>query len=172
MYCLIRQDIMIQNHNFTHLHSLTNRNAMISFRTIFIVLMLSSVSLHAKSAHYRVWENEVSKAAKGLEICSKAYGDAMGYTRPDADRKKLMVYARKTCGTMRSIFDATMLTVRSNVNGIDEVLATFHQLGNAAFDEMEPKLNETPLDYLGRSLETQNIVAKIVLKLSILDGGM
>jgi hypothetical protein len=135
-----------------------------NIRTALLILMLSSVSWHAKSDPYRDWANEVNKATKGLEICSREYAKAI-------QDRELMTYAQRTCGTMKGLFDTTMLTVRSNVNGIDDVLASFHRLGNAAFDEMKPKQNESPLTYLDRELKARLLVSKMQLQLTALDGG-
>lgn len=135
-----------------------------NIRTAILILTLSLVSWHAKSDPYRVWAAEVNKASKGLEICSREYARAL-------QERELMTYAQRTCGTMKGIFDTTMLTVRANVNGIDDVLASFHRLGNAAFDEMKPKQNESPLMYLDRELKARLLIAKMLLQLTALDGG-
>lgn len=141
----------------------------IQAKTIYLILV-GLTTLSANADPYRDWSDEVMKATKGLKICSTAYWDAIGGKHED-EWKKYLPDATRTCGVMKMGFNTTMLVVRKNVNGMDDILKTYHSMVLAAFDRIVPKTGQNPLEYYVLSLETVKVVYEQHLKISALDGG-
>lgn len=115
-----------------------------------------AVGLALTNAHadpYYNWSEHVQKATKGLDICVEAYSNAIGNGRSPADAKTYLQSAQKTCAIMKTSFDLTMLTVRQNVDGMDDALAAYHRLGLTGFEEIVPKPGQHPLLYQAEALE-------------------
>lgn len=139
--------------------------------SILLTVVLFTIFSNAYADPYRVWSDEVRSATKGLSICADAYRESLGHGRTAQEVKKYLTKANRTCAVLKMKFDTTMLTVRSNVNGIDGPLASYHRLVLKGFDEITPKANEDPLSYEADSTEIELLVQKMQLKLVALDGG-
>jgi len=119
---------------------------------------------------YRIWSEQVMKATKGLEVCASTYWDAVG-GRNESEWKKFLPDATYTCKVMKATFNSTMLAARTNVNGMDDILKSYHLAGMAAFDRMAPRYGQNPLEYYVKSLETVKIMYEQHLKIAELNGG-
>lgn len=124
----------------------------------------------AQADPYRVWSDQVMKATKGLEVCASAYWDAVG-GRNEGEWKRFLPEATRTCKVMKSSFNTTMLATRTNVNGMDDILKSYHLAGLAAFDRVVPRYGQNPLEYYVKSLETVKIMYEQQLKVAELNGG-
>lgn len=134
---------------------------------ILAALMTFGLAVGSANAdpYYR-WSEQVQKATKGLEICVDAYSNAMGNGRSPSEADTYLKNAQKTCSIMKTSFDLTMLTVRQNVDGMDDALAAYHRRGLAGFDEIVPKPGQHPLLYQAEALEKILSIQKQQLTLS------
>ncbi len=133
-------------------------------RGIFKIANIALLLIFGSAAHadtWRQWSDEVDKAAKGLKICADTYFDATGYASGSKQRKKVVNEAARTCGTLKEIFNITMITVRSNVDGMDDELKEYHKLVMDSFDQLVPQPGDSPLDYLSKTSKIDLAVAKM-----------
>jgi len=133
-----------------------------------VVLFTTFSNAHADP--YRLWSDEVSKATKGLSICADSYKESLGHGRTTQEIKKHLAKASRTCAVLKTKFDTTMLTVRSNVNGIDGPLASYHRLVLEGFDQIAPRADEDALTYYSDSVKIEVLIQKMQLNLIALDG--
>ncbi len=138
--------------------------------TNFLILAVACSAAHADP--YRYWADEIAKASKGAQICADSYAEVVRWSSGSKERKKYAEEAARTCGTMKGVFNVTMLTARSSVSGMDDELRDFHRSVLDSFDKLVPEASDSPLDYMAKAASIQRSIAKMQYDLIRASAGM